>query len=98
MPMSMVNSRLDVINWLQKTDNISEISRQTGHSRSFIRSVRDAIQSELKNKLGARIKVNNDVQNQIFNLTIQNRRMTGQQIADIVSNYIFYINTFFQKR
>ena len=36
MPMSMVNSRLDVINWLQETQNISEISRQTGHSRSFI--------------------------------------------------------------
>ena len=39
MPMSMVNSRLDVINWLQKTDNISEISKQTGHSKSFIRLV-----------------------------------------------------------
>lgn len=75
MPMSMINSRLNVINWLQRTDDISEISRQTGHSRSFIRSVRDAIQSnenvfELKNKLGAGIKINNDVQNQIMNLTI----------------------------
>ena len=32
---------------------------------------------ELKHKLGVGIKVNNDVQNQIINLTIQNRRMPG---------------------
>ena len=95
MPMSMINSR---------TDDISEISRQTGHSRSFISIVRDANQSnenvfELKNKLGAGIKINNDIQNQIMNLTIQNRRMAGQQIADIVSNNIqnYSISTSSQK-
>ena len=90
MPLSMINSRVEIIKWLQKTNNISAISRETGFSRDLIRSVRNSLQLdenifELKHKIGAPIKATDDVQNEIINLTMQNRRMSGQTIASIVS-------------
>ena len=44
MPLSMINSRVEIIKWLQKTNNISAISRETGFSRDLIRSVRNSLQ------------------------------------------------------
>lgn len=63
MPQSKVQARLDVMMWLNKTKNISEISRETGHSSSFIRKIRDQLENnenifELDQKIGAPTKKN----------------------------------------
>ena len=63
MPQSMAQARIDVMMWLNKTKNISEISRGTGHSRSFIRKIRDQLENnenifELDQKIGAPTKKN----------------------------------------
>ncbi|KAK8834101.1 hypothetical protein M9Y10_036406 [Tritrichomonas musculus] len=76
MPLSMINSRVEIIKWLQKTNNISAISRETGFSRGLIRSVRNSLQLdenifELKHKIGAPIKATDDVQNEIINLIMK---------------------------
>lgn len=91
MPLSMINSRVEIIKHLQFTDNISAISRATGHSRDLIRSVRDSLKNdeqifELKHKLGAPIKATDEVRNQILDLTTSNRRMPAVTIANIVSD------------
>ena len=61
MPQSMVQARLDVMMWLNKTKNISEILREKGHSCSFIRKIRDQLENneiifELDQKIGAPTK------------------------------------------
>ena len=90
MPQSMAQARIDVMMWLNKTKNISEISRGTGHSRSFIRKIRDQLENnenifELDQKIGAPTKKTDEIRNEILNLTLSNRRMSDKTIASIIS-------------
>lgn len=90
MPHSMVQARIDVIMWLNKTNNISEISRKTGHSRSFVRKIREQLEKDegvfnLDRKIGAPTKKSDNVRNEILNLTLSNRRMSDRAIASIIS-------------
>ena len=90
MPSSMTKTRCEILQWLAKTSNISYISRETGHSRTLIRKVKNQLDHnedifELPNKLGAPIKVTTDVQNEIQNLTMANRKMSSLSIANIIS-------------
>ena len=88
-PSSMMKKRCEVVQWLAKTTNISEIYHKTGYSRTFIRKIKNQWENdddifELDNKLGAPIKTTTDVQNEIQNLTITNRKMSSLSIANII--------------
>ncbi len=90
MPTSMAKVRCEILKWLTKTSNISFIARETGHSRSLIRKIKNQMKNdedifELKNKLGAPVKITNDLRNEIRNLTMANRRMSSKTISNIIS-------------
>lgn len=90
MPSSMVKTRCEILQWLAKTDNISQISRETGHNRVLIRKIKAQLDHqedifEMPNKLSAPIKVTTDIQNEVQSLTMANRRMTSLSIANIIS-------------
>lgn len=90
MPQSMINSRFEIMSWLSRTSNISHISKETGHSRTFIRKIRDSLSNqenifELQHKLGSPTKKSDEIRNEILNLTIANRRMGDRTISSIIS-------------
>ena len=90
MPSLMIKRRCEILKWLAKTSNLNRISRETGYSHKLIRQIKNQLKREddiftLSTKLGAPIKATNEVQTEIQNLMMANRRMSSYSISNIIS-------------
>lgn len=90
MPLTMIKRRVEILKWLSRTNNISLIARETGFNRTLIRDVKNSLEQDqdvftLKKKLGTKVKVSEDIKNEVVNLTIANRRMAAKSISDIIN-------------
>ena len=85
MPSKMMKRRCVILQWLAKTDNISQIARETGYDPKTIRKIKNQLTQnedifDLPNKLGTPKKVTTDIQNEIQNLTMASKN--GQYKSD----------------
>ena len=88
MPMNMIRSRLDVIQMLGSTYNISEISRRTGHTRNFVRMCRDGLNDGSimvqNDHIGIPSIISNELIQNVNSLSYNNRRMPTNTIVGIL--------------
>ena len=81
---------MDIVKHLYQGDNISKISKETGHGRNLIRKIKKQLEMgenvfRLNKDLGAPRKRTPDLEAEVIRLTILDRRAGLNRIANNIS-------------
>lgn len=92
----MIQNRTEILQLIAKGKNNTEISNETGHSRTLIRKIRNDLENGTlftqKSKIGRPTIITDDIVDRVRSMTQNNRRMSTKDIANILSenNHISY--------